>query len=470
MNSPTRVSNATLAALAAPALPMAALTLPMIIYLPEHFANALGMNLTVVGLMFTVIRMADIAFDPFVGGLMDRGRTRWGQFKPWLLLGGPLVMIGTWMLFMSERGVGTGYLSAGLVIAYVGYSIVILAQMGMGTNITPDYRERSRVFAWWQIFNTGGLMLVMLMPVVFSRRIANDSDFTIHTMGWFVLACVPVTILTAVLAVREGRSVRHTHAARLGDYMDLLALASTRLMLLTQLAIGLALGVSAAVFLFFFTMLKRVPFEFVGLQFVGFYIVGAATAPLWSMLSNRIGKHRALMFGSVGFAAYMLLMMAMPPGNLWYFGAMALLGGTMACSADMLPRSIMADISDEDRLAKGQDRTGMLFALLTVTHKFGQAMSIGIVYFALDLVGFKAGSTSNSANALLGVSILYGVVPAALYLVAAAIIHRFRLTPERHAQIRAALEARGEHDLASDLPAIVLSDEGGFGAPLPLPD
>jgi len=36
-----RIPNRILAALAAPALPMAALTLPLIIYLPEFYANAL---------------------------------------------------------------------------------------------------------------------------------------------------------------------------------------------------------------------------------------------------------------------------------------------------------------------------------------------------------------------------------------------------------------------------------------------
>src|SRR3546814_16002997 len=73
------ISNRLLVSLAAPALPMAALTLPLIIYLPEFYANALGLDLAVVGLIFTVVRLADLFFDPFVGGLMDRSRTQIGR-------------------------------------------------------------------------------------------------------------------------------------------------------------------------------------------------------------------------------------------------------------------------------------------------------------------------------------------------------------------------------------------------------
>lgn len=471
MTTARRVPNRLLAALAAPALPMAALTLPLIIYLPEYYANALGLDLAVVGLIFTVVRLADLLFDPFVGGLMDRSRSRFGQFRPWLVAGAPLVMAGTYMLFMAQRGVGPIYLSTGLVLAYVGYSIVILAQMGLGAGITPDYRERSRVFAWWQICNTLGLILVMLMPVLFADRIANDSSFTVRTMGWFVLATVPVTVLIATVAVREPVRPQEAHVGRLSDYLGLLRVRSTRLLLLTQLMIGLGLGISAAVFLFFFTMLKAVPREYVGLQFVGFYIVGICTAPLWSMLANRIGKHRALTWGSAGFASYMLLMMAMPPGSMWFFGLAAVWGGTMACAADMLPRSMMADVADEDHLESGQDRTGMLFALLTVTHKLGQALSIGIVYFALDLIGFRPGSgMDNPPAALNGVMLLYGVVPAALYLGAALTVRRFALTPERHAAIRAALHRRTGAATAGDMPAPVLASESGMGAPLPMRD
>src|SRR3546814_20930385 len=106
-----------------------------------------------------------------------------------------------YMLFMAERGVGPLYLSAGLVLANVGYSIVILAQMGMGANITPDYREPSRVFAWWQIFNTLGLILVMLMPVLFAEQIVNDRCFTVRTRGWVDLVTGTHTVPLVFLLI-----------------------------------------------------------------------------------------------------------------------------------------------------------------------------------------------------------------------------------------------------------------------------
>src|SRR3546814_2295822 len=75
------ISNRLLVSLAAPALPMAALTLPLIIYLPEFYANALGLDLAVVGLIFTVVRLADLFFDPFVGGLMDRSEEHTSELQ-----------------------------------------------------------------------------------------------------------------------------------------------------------------------------------------------------------------------------------------------------------------------------------------------------------------------------------------------------------------------------------------------------
>ena len=441
---PGRPTIPTMMALAGPAAPMSALSLPLIIYLPEFFSNALGISLAVVGLMFTVVRLADLAFDPFVGGLMDRTMTRFGQFRPWLLIGVPVVIAGTVMLFMAERGAGVLRLSIGLALGYAGYSIVNLAQMGLGTELTSDYRERSRVFAWWQGFNGLGLVLVLMLPVVlpylFGERMAQDPGFTVRTMGWFVVVTLPLTALLCVARVRESGTARTSHVASLADYRSLLSLSSTRLLLLAQILVGMAGGIASAVFIFYFTMIKHVPREYVGVQFLILTFGSMISAVLWSWLANRIGKHRALIVGCLLYSAYLVVLFIMPAGNLVIFYALALPGGVAAASFDMLPRAMMADVSDEDRLSSGHDRLGMLFALLTVTIKLGQAVSIGIVYFMLDLLGFNASSAAaNPPGALLGVSALFTLVPLSLYVAAALVASRYTLTPARHRGILVSL-------------------------------
>src|SRR3546814_12692079 len=64
------ISNRLLVSLAAPALHMAALSLPLLIYLPEFYENDLGLDLEVVGQLFTVVRLGDLFFEPFGGGLL----------------------------------------------------------------------------------------------------------------------------------------------------------------------------------------------------------------------------------------------------------------------------------------------------------------------------------------------------------------------------------------------------------------
>src|SRR3546814_13821187 len=102
-------------------------------------------------------------------------------------------------------------------------------------------------------------------------QIVNDSSFTVRTMGWFVLATVPITIAIAVLSIREGKAPSQVHEAKLRDYLGLFSLRPTRLLLAVQLFIGLALGIRAAVFLFLFILLIAVPFSDVGLPFFWFF-------------------------------------------------------------------------------------------------------------------------------------------------------------------------------------------------------
>jgi len=450
-----RASASTLAALAAPALPMATITLPLTIFLPAFYATTVGINLAVVGLVFTVVRLADLVFDPLVGGLMDRTLTRWGRFRPWLVIGTPVVMLGAWLLFMAERGAGAAYLAVALTLTYVGYSIVILSQMGLSALMSPDYHERSRVFAWWQFFNMVGVFLALALPSALELMMPVTPELTVRTMGVSILVTTPISVIIAVLMVREQPAMPAAHVARVTDYFSLFRLRSARLALGSVTMTGFASGVSSAVFLFFYTIVKDVSAATLSMVLGFFFIVTICSVPIWARIGRRIGKHRALALGCSITALFMMSIALMPPGNLVYMVIWFAIGGFAAASADLLPRAMIADVSDEDRLATGMDRVGMLYALLALVTKLGQAAAIGAVFVLLDLLGFSAAAgRGNGTAALNGVMLLGSVGPGLLHLTAAVLAWRYPLTAARHDAIRAELDRRHlPHDTAA-APAI----------------
>ena len=109
-----------LALYAGPSLALAGVGLPLIALLPTYYASELGLNLSAVGVVFMAVRLLDIGLDPVLGVLMDRTRTPWGRFRPWLVAGVPIMMLATAVLFFARSGVGPLYLGAGLTLASSG--------------------------------------------------------------------------------------------------------------------------------------------------------------------------------------------------------------------------------------------------------------------------------------------------------------------------------------------------------------
>ena len=133
-----------------------------------------------------------------------------------------------------------------------------------------------------------------------------------------------------------------------------------------------------------------------------------------------------------------------PYADLVMAGAMVALVGLAFASGDLLLRAMMADVSDQVRLDDGADRTGLLFSILTATSKLGYAVSV-LTFAGLQMAGFDPGlGGQNSGPALMWLQIMFAGLPALCLLVAAVALHRYPLDQARHAEIRAALDAKAQ--------------------------
>ena len=443
-----RRSSWALAAFASPNVPIAALGLPLVVYLPEFYVSTIGLSLSAVGAAFLFVRLIDISLDPFLGGIMDRTRTRLGRFRPWLLGGMPVVGIGALALFMGQPGVSALYLWGWLLLTYAGYSMVVLSHTAWGGVLSSDYQQRSRIYGWWQAGNMVGMILVLCLPPLLVGVFKTDHVEGVRAMGWFIVALLPITILMAVRVVGEPPAPVVRHAAGIKQYLALLGRPSVRMLLFADLLMGLAPGIAGALFLFFFERVKHFDKTQSGVLLLIYFLAGLLSAPLWPWLAKRIGKHRALSVAAVIYAIVQVATVFTPVGNSGIGTLVLILAGVPYTAAPVLVRAMMADIGDEERLTSGVDRTGLLYAILTGTVKLGYALAIG-AFPVLQWMGFdpKVPSVSGD-NALIA---MYAVVPAAMGLVVAAIMLRYPLDATRVAEIQRQLAARDAAD--GDAPA-----------------
>lgn len=437
-----RQPTSTLAAFAGPCLPLAALGLPLVVYLPEYYSNALGLPLAAVGAAFMGVRLLDILFDPFIGGVMDRTRSKWGRFRPWLVAGAPLLMLATWMLFMAERGVGVGYLWFWLIVIYAGLSICVLAHTAWAAVLSADYNQRSRIYTWWQAGNVVGMILVLVLPPILESMQGGSHAAGIQSMGWFIIVMLPLTIGAALARTPEPDAPVELHKSGLREYAALLKRPTVQRVLIADLLFGLAPGITGALFFFYLERVKDFDKTQAGILLMAYFVSALVCAPIWTMLARRIGKHRALSVAGVVYAVVQAAIVILPPGAFWLAIPGLILAGLPFSAGPFLLRSMLADIGDEERLVTGADRTGLLYAILAGTAKLGYALAVGITFVSLDLAGFSAEGVGDREAGLLGLQLLFVLAPAVLGLLAAWVCFGYPLDAKRHAEIRDQLALR----------------------------
>ncbi|HEY0436180.1 MAG TPA: MFS transporter, partial [Phenylobacterium sp.] len=76
------------------------------VYLPKFYASHLGISLLVLGGAIATIRFADLGVDLLLGILMDKTKTPFGRYRPWYLLGLPVLLLAVFKVFNPPDDAG----------------------------------------------------------------------------------------------------------------------------------------------------------------------------------------------------------------------------------------------------------------------------------------------------------------------------------------------------------------------------
>lgn len=438
------ISGWRIAAFAAPHAPLLALGLPTIMFLPHHYVTELG--IAGAASIFVIARVFDLLIDPMIGGIQDRTETRWGRRRFWLVLTCPVLMALTWYGFLGIPA-HADFITAALTVMmlFIAFSAMTIPHLGWAGELIPTYHGRTRVLGAVQVASLFGQVAILALAAYVVQGLGMGDAGAVRVMGWTIIALLPITTLLAVVFAPERRLPPQPHITLRQSFAALLDNEIARRVLQTDLLLGIIQGVAGTLFLFYFQFVLRFESQSQTLLF-SYFVAGLLGVPIWTFLSRRIGKHRALQAAFLYTAVTTALIPLMPPGNFAVVAPIMVIAGLAQGGGILLTRALMADVVDEDELRTGSRRSGLYFGLLLTTSKFGiTAGPLALVL--LQLMGFEpALRENNSPASMIALGVMFVFVPILMSVLAVLSLRNYPLDEARQAEMARLIAARHKRE------------------------
>jgi GPH family glycoside/pentoside/hexuronide:cation symporter len=432
-----KLSWPTLLTYAAPALPLGMLGLPLLVILPNFWAQTMGMKLATVGLVLTLVRGLDAVFDPTIGRLSDLTRSRFGRRKPFIAAALPVAAVGAVGLFFPPHGAGASWLFIFNALVTLGWTMISLPYWAWGAELSDDYGERQRITS----FREGGTILGILISAVAPVALGMTTPAAeAHLLVVLTIGLATPLIVLALLLVPDVQPKRRAAPVKLGAALKLAAAnAPFRKLIGAWLLNGLANGLPAALFLMVCAKFLNSP-KLQGPMLLIYFGAGVLSVPFWLWLAKRIGKHRAWISALLLTAFAFSFVPLVPRIGLWFFGVISLFTGAGLGADFTIPPAIQADVIDLDEQRSGERRAGLFFAASTMAQKAGNALAVGIAFPLLQLAGFHVNGANGVMQKVVLVA-LYCGLPSALKLLCALILRGFQIDQAAQLKLREQIAA-----------------------------
>lgn len=441
--------------------PLAVVGLPLVLFVPPLYGE-LGLSLASMGFILMLARLSDVFTDPLIGLLSDRTKISLGRRKPWILLGSPLLAISTYFLFVPPDQPDLLYFLLSVMGIYLAFTIIQIPFASWGAELSGDYNERSKITALREQFGYIGTIVAVSLPILLSYFDIINMRSILSFEAIIVISSIPIVIFGAFKFVPDdpAKSLRKK-AMTLREYFRSLKFVLKNGPYIRILIgfTGSVLGISMDGALSFFFVKHVVNADsYYSVAILLSIVTSVVCIPIWKRIAAKVGKHKALVYSILWFSGWafcMPLLYFIPEQALFFFLTLQVLKGMASGALVFLTTSMAADVIDIDTIRSGEERSGLYFSAWGIIQKGAAAIALFIALTAVDLFGFdptadpsqRGKINGNSDMSILGLAIMYSVVPSLFKISTLPFIWKYPLTEGRQIKIRGYLD-RKERRLA----------------------
>ncbi len=397
----------------------------------------------------TILRIFDAVNDPIMGFLVDNTHTRFGKFKPWIVIGGIIGGILSCLLFYDFGLSGAGYVIMFVIIYLLWdftYGANDIAYWSMLPSLTLDQKEREKTGSFARICANIGLFVTVVGILPVTNALGGDKR------AWHI-AIIGIVLITwaflcfTVFGVKEDRSIQvKQESTSLKEMFRILFQNDQLLYTAISMAlfmIGYCTTTSFGVYFF------KYAFKDEGMYSVFAAILGVsqlAALSVFPLFSKKYSRKALYAFATalVGIG-YLIFFFA--PMNMIFIGAAGILIFVGEAFIQLLMLMFLTDTVEYGQWKLGRRNESITFSVQPFINKIGGAIANGIVGVTLIISGINAAVTPEevTASGLLTMKLAMLILPI-IFIVFGYIIYRkkFKIDKKLFDQIIADLEARGE--------------------------
>ncbi len=411
-----------------------------------------------ITLIIMGLRLVELFIDPFIGNWIDRTKTRFGQFKPWVVVGGTVTSIIILILFTDLGGLNYThpflylFIFAILYITMdIFYSFKDVAFWSMIPALSFSSKERERTASSARVGSTlgGGLVGVIVMPLVLFFSL-NKAGGTGDSRGWFAfgLMVAIVGIVTAWIVgfgTHEVQSdLRKNKENTVGIKKIFSTLAKNDQLMWIALTYGIyAIGINIlnSLVLYCFTFILGKSTSFSIFQMINI-VISLISVSIFPKLVDKFNRRRVFAT-CIGIMLAGIVVFALAGRSLILVLLAAEMFQVPQAVIFLVVLMIISDSVEYGQLKLGHRDESLTLSLRPLLDKFGGAVSNGVVGQIAVMAGMTSGATAASITAAgqFKFKIMMFAVPAVFLIIALTIFwKKSTLTEKKHAEIVDELE------------------------------
>ncbi len=428
--------------------------------------NILGLAAVLVGGIATAMRVFDGVTDPFIGVLLDKTNTKFGRFRPFMLMGSLVMCTCIMGIFFAPTGmskIGTYiYTTVFYAIYILGYTCQTAVTKAAQAVLTNDPKQRPLYSGFDALFSRiSGAMISVLITTILAEKYAvgkYEEAGMLNPGMWHVasgILCTAILVMTVLAMIGITEKDRPEYYEKtagtkvyMKDYIDIVGKNQPVQMLIIAAAtdkLGSLLQNGLLVYLFANLLLNS---KLQGIYTMACLIPVMIFAFVGVGVARKIGLKKNFVIGTTGSLIMLtvLLLHRPDPNAPWIWITLYIVQNCIVVLANGSVVPMLADCTDYETYRSGKFVPGMIGTLFSFIDKLLSSLSGLIAGIALTLAG--VGNTTIVPNQPVGgyfdtvILLCFCGVPILGHIASLIAMKFYELDGTRMEEIQSELERR----------------------------